>query len=152
MAEEIQDDGFISPDEVFGKDKEKLNFKLIVMLHLKTITTLQTKEWVGGYWKNQVSRGAGGVDLVSKIYIADTREEFINAVLGLYDLLYPYFDKEIKDFDTKWTKNNPPLKETKKEDQVNMWVEKINNHRELYRELGAFLKRKQYFKGKLMVD
>lgn len=129
---------FIDAETYYTTDKDPLNFKLIILTHLKKITTLSCHEWIKGHWDERYKIIGDGNYLTEKIYIESTTEQYINAILCLYDLLHTYFDK-------KMIKDDTPIQNkinNLKNDDTN---EKIQIYRELFRNLSAFLKRIDYF-------
>jgi len=101
--------------------KDKLEFKDIVLSHLKKILEITTQEFRGGYIKETPSG-----DFILKEYVPDTRKCYIQAVESLSDILLPQFDektkkvsKEIKedieklkeDFENKKNKSNEDIRE-----------------------------------------
>lgn len=73
--------------ENFISNSEKLEFRQIVLQHLKDILRLGQVEFRGGYMK-EISHGAYS----THEYVPDSRDCYINAVLGFIDILLPYFD------------------------------------------------------------
>jgi len=138
----IPEEQFIDAEAMFLTGKEKLNFQLIALLHLKKITTLCTVEWHGGYFNEKTFS-----NYTEKFYIMNSRDCFWNAIFCLYDLCYPYFDKEMKEADKVIQKELTKLPDAKigKASQFNP---RMDCMRKLFRELSCFLKRADYFKTK----
>lgn len=149
----------------YSTGKDKLSFPLIVLFHFKRISELASKEWHGGYWSDK-TKSSGGYSYVERSYIPDTRECFWNAINCLYDLCYPYFDDKMKKADTPIQKELNGLYDkciVEVDEEHSASKKKVLNTpkynkenmvlmRKLFRELGAFLKRKDYFKRKEVED
>lgn len=142
----MSEDQFLDAESEYSGGKDgPLSFQLIVLTHLKKIAQLTCTEWHGGYWQEKY-KVVGGVGHSERYYIQDSREVFWNAVHGLYDLIFPYFDHQMsKESESTLEKlNNMKLPENKLE--VNDWDRnKMVLMRELFRSLTSFLKRKDYF-------
>lgn len=122
-------------------DKDKLSFKDIVLQHLKKIGTFASVELRGGYWQDkQIPFGQGII--TQKVYVPDTREVYSNAIEYFADILYPHFDKQMKEAEEKLKKefeeayNSKPIRDER--------VLKVLINRKLFRELCSFLYRKKY--------
>lgn len=84
----------------YGK-KFKLTFEEIVMRHLRQICALSCEEFRGGYTNKQIISLPGGMSTKSETYIPDARARYNQSVETLYDLIYSFFDKEMRDEETK---------------------------------------------------
>lgn len=93
--EEDKDVDFIDAEARSG-GKEKITFREIVLSHLKRIGTFASVEFRGGFWEHKPNPDVQRNDTID-VYIYDTREIYSNAVEYLYDILYPHFDKKMKD-------------------------------------------------------
>ncbi len=147
MNEETQFQDGETYQGTFGK--EKLNFKLIVLQHLQKILTFSSCEFRGGYWvERPIMHGSSTV----QVYVSDTRETYSNSIDSFFDVLFPHFDKKMKevgkDSDTELEEVHKTVFETK--DQDNDWKkqnyrqDKVKVKRKLFRELCSFLYRKKY--------
>ena len=79
-----------------------LTFKDIILAHIRKITQLSCVEMRGGFWEHKPPQNPN-INVTIDIYIPDSRECFSNAVLCLYDMLYPYFDDKI--MECQWESN-----------------------------------------------
>ncbi len=179
MEKEEQEVGFIDAEARSG-GKEKITFKEIVLSHLKKIGTFASVEFRGGWWDERtVHTSLGGVTKSEEIrtYIEDTREVYNNSINYLFDILYPHFDKKMKDEGEKIDKeldktynDNTVVVEEDREDETSKEgkeveqkerrvfkgknnkssyrAKKLEIKRKLFRALCSFLKRIDYFKGK----
>ncbi|KKK85206.1 hypothetical protein LCGC14_2775650, partial [marine sediment metagenome] len=87
---------FVDAEQYQGQSHiENLSFKEILLRHLKRITELASKEMRGGFWETKSQILASSMVAENRYYVADTREEYSNAVDCLADLLLPYFDKKM---------------------------------------------------------
>jgi len=157
----------------YSFNKDKLTFKDIILQHLKKISQFASVEFRGGYWEIKevpFSSGSGVVHSISnKVYVPDSREVYSNAVECLADMLYPYFDEEMKKAEQKCKKeleeaynSNTILVEPERadedEEQEKAYIRKFKNqsdklsyrservkiNRKLFRALCSFLYRKKY--------
>jgi len=91
MGEDNFDDG----ETNFGGGKsDSLSFNSILMRHLERITRLASVEFKGGYSQQKTIPVAGTL-MQQDVYVADTRECYINAIENLSDLLLPNFDEQM---------------------------------------------------------
>ncbi len=135
--------------DMFRPGKNKVEFREIVLTHLKRILEISTQEFRGGYWKETPSG-----DFVIKEYVADTRKCYIQSIESLHDVLLPNFDTKIE---TAMEEINKELKELKEnydksktktnEDIKNYIYDKLEISRKLFQQLNFLLKRKDYLKG-----
>lgn len=155
----MTEETFVDAESYTGSgNMDKISFQLIVLWHVRKIMDLTTQEWHGGCWIDKTISTKGNMSATQPVYIPNTRESFINAVKGLYDLLHPYFDKTmqtasasyLRDYDEayeKWQKVENTSENAEK------WKSfKLDIHRELFRHLSAFLKREQYFGQRMLED
>ena len=128
-----------------GSD-EKYNFREIVLRQVSRIATLGSREMRAGWWKK--TYGTGGVEIISS-YIGDSRDEYIEAVNVLHDLLQPKFDKEMqkfsKEFNEEETKTHKEFLNQQEKSKGNMsekWTrEKLKFARRMFQKLCFFLNR-----------
>ena len=167
--------GFIDA-EARPSGKEKITFREIVLNHLKKIGTFMSVEMRGGFWEEKPHSNPN-LNITLKTYIIDTREVFSNSIAYLYEILYPHFDKKMKD---EGEKLEEELEDTYKdetvvveeeredknieegkiedrkfedvEDRVSYRTKKAKIHRKILRALCCFLKRVHYLKGKDMEE
>lgn len=90
---------FLDPEQ-FNQLNEKLDFKFILMRQIDKVRLSRSTEMRGGYWEERpISMGSGHSFM--RVYIPDTRETYINSVLGFRSLLIPYWDNEYKEQEKK---------------------------------------------------
>jgi len=171
MEDEGRETKFIDAEGYIGGEKEKLTFREIVLSHLKKISTYASVEFRGGFWEDTV-KIIGGMSVTNTHYVPDTREIYSNSIEYFYDLLYPHFDKEMKEAGKKAEKeikeifnNHTVIKEPEREDEnkeeskayrtfkdgsnrISFRSERREINRILFRDLCCFLKRIDYLKGK----
>lgn len=148
----------------FGKDK--LQFKDIIFQHLHKISQFASVEFRGGYWEEKAVSVGGGQTITNRIYVPDTREVYSNAVECFADMLYPHFDKKMKeaeekaqeDIDKAFKDNSVVVEETRTDEtpeEAKRYFKdvqqrrsyrdmKLDINRKLFRELCCFLYRKKY--------
>jgi hypothetical protein len=152
----------------YNFNKDKLTFKDLILQHLKKITTLASVEFRGGYWEERHINTSHATNTI-RTYIPDTRECYSNAVECFADMLFPYFDKEMKEAEDKCKKRidkafveNSVTVEPEREDEteeeekkgyrrfketrdkISFRSEKRRYNRKLFRALCSFLYRKKY--------
>jgi len=137
--------------ETFIQKKQKLEFKDLVLQHLKKILEITTSEFKGGYYKESVIN-----NILTKEYIPDTRKQYIQSIESLSDILLPHFDQKIKEpyktISEKIKKLTEGMKKKKKLTDLEIrdyTLDKLEFCRELFRELNLLLKRKDYLKGSI---
>jgi len=108
--------------------QDKLTFRDLMFRHLMKISEISTKEFRAGFWQNKPVKTATGTSMQA-VYSPDTRDEYINAVNFLHDILLPHFDKDIK--------KNEVDKDIKKD-------KLLINTRKLFQDLSILLKRLNY--------
>lgn len=143
--------------------KDKITFRDIILQHLRKITMYSSVEFRGGYW-DEKSVITGSVTNVLRTYIPDTREVYSGSVECLADMLFPYFDDEMREAEEKAKKalkeafNDKSVVveieregETKEErtfksvpDKLSFRTIKRSINRNLFRALCSFLFRKKY--------
>ena len=76
--------------------KGATTFQEILMMQLSRCAKIGSQEMKKGYWKIlPVNYGATATGS-QKIWISDSRKEYISAIQTLYDLLLARFDEEMK--------------------------------------------------------
>lgn len=158
MSEE--DVKYIDAETYAGGQQDKLTFQIIVLQHLKKISLLASQEFHGGYFKD-VTKLISGVGITDHIYVNDTREEYSNAVDYLHDILYCYFDDEMKKesedndkeleglYDKCFFKDEDGKEEFDKQEYRR---KKVQIKRKLLRALSAFLMREKYLSAKVFEE
>ena len=146
---------FADPENYSGNfGKDQLNFKFIVLQHLKKIGEYASVEMRGGYWEEKM-RFAGGMGIPEKYYVPDSREVYSNAVDYFTDILFAHFDKEMEEKQEEIDKeleecyklifNNEKYKKNSYEwKQRSYRIDKVDIKRKLFRSLCSFLYRKKY--------
>lgn len=128
--------------------KEKVTFEDIVFKTLDKILEVSSCEFREGYWQETpVKMGSG--TMLSKTYIEDKRDSYINLVDFLHDILLPHFDKEMNEKDEKLKKESNEKKGTHQDTKnaQTLWMnDNLKFHRALFQELNVFLAKKDYFK------
>ncbi len=84
-----------------GGKKFKLTFEEIVMRHLRQICSLSCDEFRGGYTNKQIIALPGGMSTRNETYIPDARARYNQSVDSLYDLIYSFFDEDMKKEDKR---------------------------------------------------
>ncbi len=137
--------------ETFTQKKQRIEFKDLVLQHLKKILDLTTLEFRGGYIKEHVMG-----NVLIKEYIPDTRKQYIQSIESFSDILLPHFDKGIKkpyEYISKKLKAlTTGMKKKKKlsDHEIRDYtLAKLELCRELFRELNLLLKRIDYLKGSI---
>lgn len=155
MTEEtFQDAEGFNPDYT----KDKITFRDIILQHLRKITAFSSCEFIGGYWQERTLVTAGSTTQTIKTYVPDSREVYSNAVECMADMLYSYFDKEMKDQEEECNKqiqeafmnntieneNNNKRKFQSNSFRISFRDEKRAINKKLFRYLCSFLYRKKY--------
>lgn len=156
---------FIDAEQYQGRGDEKLTFRMIVLQHLERIARIASQDLHGGYWRTR-ERQVGISHTVDREYVPDSRQEYINAVDYLHDILSPHFDeqmrKEMKEYDAFESKTleelrkkyivvvNGEQKGFNKDAYENQVVKVVK--RRLFRFINSFLYRTKYMEGKSFVD
>lgn len=153
----IEDVDFIDAEAYISQFQQGLSFKQIVLNHFNRIALISSKEMRGGYFENKPTLTGGGIQITKK-YIEDGREAYCNSVDVLFDMLYPFFDKEMDNEGEKSEEEFEQLirvyktimkKTTNKESMQNQFKnEKLKIKRKLFRELSCFLYRERYLEMK----
>jgi len=94
MTRELDDDVIISDESEYNQGVASI--KQIVLTHVGKISTLCLNEFTKGYWQEKPVKTGGGI-AITKIYHPDTKKAYCNAVGFLFDIVYPYSDKDFKD-------------------------------------------------------
>ncbi|HUS49171.1 MAG TPA: hypothetical protein VMZ91_03350 [Candidatus Paceibacterota bacterium] len=130
-------------------DKGATTFQEILIQQVSRCARIGSQEMKAGFWKTIPTRFGGTATGSQKIWISDTRKEYISAIQVLHDLLLARFDdtmkektkeilNKIKERKNKYAKEN--ILETK-------FVEyEILMHRQLFQQLNLLIGRLGYFK------
>jgi len=131
----------------FGS-KGATTYQEILMLQLSRCAKIGSQEMKAGYWKVLPVNYGGTSTGSQKIWISDTRKEYISAIQLLYDLLLARFDEEM----TKQSKEIlAKIKEKKNEFAKNGIPEtKFINYellmqRKIFQQLNLLIGRLGYF-------
>lgn len=141
-----------------GFSGQGLSFRQICLNQFSRITTKASNEWHGGYVTyRMVDTSAGPREM--EVWVPNSREEYINSVNNLYDLLFPYFDEqmneECKKFFDDFEKKKEELKEdVKKKEITDAYYQnaKVEYYRNLFRSLSCLLKRLGYLESGSVED
>lgn len=120
-----------------------ISFIDICLRHLERIAILGSKEFRGGYWQQRLEK-VGNITFTSKVYVPDSRMEYVNAVNMLYDLSLGYFDKEMKQEYKIIIEEEQKLDKTDKDYIDNL----VQLKRKMFQQLSLLLYRLKYFQGK----
>jgi hypothetical protein len=139
MGEDNFDDG----ETNFGGGKsDSLSFNSILMRHLERITRLASVEFKGGYSQQKTIPVAGTL-MQQDVYVADTRECYINAIENLSDLLLPNFDEQMTKAEEECIAEIEEKNKSIRDDDK-FKDEKRKIIRKLFRSISKFLNRKNY--------
>ena len=150
----------------FGYDKDRLQFKDIILQHLKKISLLASVEFRGGFWQ-ETPHPNPNMNGYIRTYIPDSRECYSNSVECFADMLFPYFDNEMKKVEEQCTKGleeahkkhttlkeQDPYRDDETKEEERRWKKdnskvsyrsaRIKICRSLFRGLCSFLFRKKY--------
>jgi len=83
-------------DEFITLQKEKVTIKEVIIMHIKKISDLSTKEMTPSFWSKKPMKMGDGVAIV-ETYHPDGRLAYINAIEFLLDLMMPKADNKFKD-------------------------------------------------------
>lgn len=124
------------------------SFKEQVMTALNRIGVICTSEFRKGYWKD-IRKQIGGSVLVTKEWVKDTGEEYINAVDYLHILLKPHIetlsDKAIED---KLKEISKDLSEKKEILTADDWYYyRLSSRKLILEQLSFVLFKKKYFES-----
>ena len=155
----------------YSSKSDFFGFKVTLVMHGRKLLAAGSKEFTGGYWQTKVSHlgKEGGVPILEKFYVPDSREEYCNTIAILYDMIIPYLDKdnallcEQLDADIEKLRldfiESSKLKETeiltsenyKGEDLIRLEeykFKKVRAYRKLLRQLFIFLQKRNWFEIK----
>lgn len=152
MVQQDDEVQFIDAEQYSGRVDEKLTFRMIVLEHLRRMGKLSSVEFRGGGYEVREIVSPGYTNYV-KTWIADTREEYSNAVDYLSDILCPYYDDEMRKADEELEAEREKLyddcnQDPKNFDKQNYRDEKRYIKRKLFRALNRFLFRAKYLEIK----
>ena len=153
-GEDSPDVKFVDAESYMGGRQERTTFKEIVLQHFKKIANFQSTEFRGGYWEQKINSSG----MITHFYIPDSREVYVGSISYLYDLLLPYFDKEMTEASKKVDEDTETAKkywlEHKESDStddteyVSFLNKKLKLKRGLFQELSKLLHRLKYLEGK----
>lgn len=123
----------------------KLEFRDLILQHIKKILDITTIEFRGGYEREVVVGNQ-----VVKEYIPDTRKQYIQSIESLSDILLPFFDDKIKEpyeiIIEKIKVLTNVMKEKKEisdKDVRTYTLDKLELCRKLFQELNLLLSREE---------
>lgn len=106
--------------EEFINKQEKLEFKEIVLSHLKDILGISKNEFRGGYMKEQHLS-----NMVVSEYIPDQRKCYTQSIESLHDVLLPHFDKKMvmisEEYEEEVENIIPQMRADKKKEMLDDW-------------------------------
>lgn len=147
-----EDDMIFEDAETYHGENDKYSFRIIVLDQLRKISSNANVEFRGGYVNTKVIPMQGGVNKVVEEYIADSREIYSNSIEFLHDILYPHFDKKMKEASDKYKDDLKKKLDKYMEDGVFTEEEKLQYRddrvkicRDLFLALSCFLERVNYF-------
>lgn len=139
-----EDVSFINMDTYRGSggDKFGLSFKQILLMHINRCVLNGSVEWHGGYW-NEVQTKEG----ISRVYVPNTRDIWINTVKIMRALLLGYTDDKMKGGETKYQDKLKKLRESYKDKKKDICYhnKNIKIHMFLFEELILLSKRENFF-------
>lgn len=157
MDETKEEVRFIDAEGYSGGGQDKISFREIVLQHLRRILSLTAVEFAGGYYQENTQLTRSGLAIKEKRYIPDSREVYGNAVDGLFDILFPHFDKimkkdmeEFKTFKQKETERLQKEFGNKREVYKTQLIKNIK--RKKFRLLNSFLYRTRYLEAQVFED
>jgi hypothetical protein len=147
----MSDDDFQIMEDTGGGGfggKHATTFQEILMMQLSRCAKIGSQEMKKGYWKTIPINYGGTSTGTQKIWISDTRKEYISAIQTLYDLLLARFDEimqeqskkillKIKEIKKKYAKEN--ILETKFIDF------ELKMYRKIFQQLNLLIGRLGYF-------
>ena len=130
--------------------KQKEDYKDVVLGVVKKITEKTSIEFRGGYYEKKLMGNS-----VEEVYVADTRKEYLQMVEMLSDLLLPKFDKAMRE--NYKTINKEVVKllkefEEDKKTQEEYVIAKLKFMRKLFQKLMIFTERVKFFQKKIITE
>lgn len=126
-------------EETEEQQQRESSIKEIVLRQIKKVGDICSEEMTGGYWQEKPIKIGGGI-VISKEYHQDQREAYCIAVEFITDLVYPYADKQLKDY----LINN--------EKEISDIKEKLKNKKKIFREINIFFQRDDFFSNSDSID
>ena len=146
--------------------KNQISFRDIILGHLKNISGYASVEFRGGFWEVKPPTNPH-LNVEYRTYVPDTREVYSNAVECFADMLFPYFDRAMKQAEETASQEDKVVfdrntleveREDKSpeegrgyerefaefEDRITYRSERVKINRKLFRALCCFLYRKKY--------
>lgn len=127
-----------------------ISFKDILMRQIEAINVISRQEFCGGYYDyKDVLLGGGQITQQTRVYVQDTRQQYVNAVNQLSDLLLPKFDEDMKRSEEDIQKEIDELVTTEEKEEkipTNSIISQreLKITRKLFRALSLFLNRIDY--------
>jgi hypothetical protein len=139
---------FMDAESYSGGQNKDITFKQIVLQHVNAISGYASKEMRGSYYEDKVAKGG----FVQHVYVPDTRDVYSNSVNYLADILFPHFDKEMREAErftiAEFDRELKKIRELKdvSDDTKTQEYSQMNfrNKRKLFRHLCSFLHRIKY--------
>ena len=132
---------WVDPEAFTSSGNDKLDYKFILMRQIDKVRVARSTEMRGGY---NEQRPTGGGGMIS-IYIADTREIYINSVKMFNFLMIPdqdqEFNKKKEELSEKLDETLKPLKEQYETDKTK---DKEGKYQNTYRNDVSVLKVQYY--------
>ena len=126
----------------FSYGKTSISFREIVLRHLAKIVGLGVAEYRKGYTEKKPMKIGGSIFELEK-YHEDGREVYSNAVDSMFDIVQPYFDKDMKEVVKNHREELEKIDRDIK-DNEEFLEEKMFSKRKLWQQLNIFLKKKDY--------
>jgi hypothetical protein len=130
-----------------SSSKFGLNFKQIVLMHINRCVVNGSVEWHGGYWQEKIQ-----ANWTDRHYVQNSRDVYNNSIKMLRALLLGYYDKQMKEADTKlqeeWATKYNQFKEKEKvaKDILNDYYSfKVDWHIRMFEQLIMLSKRLNFF-------
>lgn len=156
------DEERIEIDSENYRNTEKYGYKDIVLRQVQRVVSNLSKEQREGFWIYSDNPNAPAQRIK---YIGDARDETIQSIETLYDLLLPRFDKQIKeetkDFEANLEAELKIIREKHKIERddkersrlvTQSWKTKLRNYRNLFQQLCLFLERLGWFEAGSLED
>lgn len=152
-------EGDIIQDSENYRGKETYSFKEICLAQVKRCVVALSQEMREGFWIYSSTPNQAPEKIK---YVGDAREEAVNSIKTLHDLLLPKFDKEAKEEIKKILESSSERHKTLKEehdksqDKKNVaerWKDnKVDFYREMFQQLCLFLERLGWLESGVMEE
>ena len=123
---------------------ENVSINVIILNHINKILKVCEQEFRGGYYTYTYTNNTE-----QKVYVPDARKIYIQCVEALSDILLPYFDKDMNDFNEKLITSMDELLEKYSKEEIKKDIYVIGKFRlirGLFQQLNLLLKRAKYLK------